>query len=257
MADGKIQVGRMEHYAIYIALVISMVTTFLLGVLLTESLFGTGLNYFGRLSEDAKIGKASASQVNQEAVIERGKKQQNVSFNGGTSFLTNLNDVLDGSIIPESSSASGTNLTGLFKYDVNATDQDASSIRGSYRSDGTIQLSAGNYDFKVIGFDINVWNDVPCDDFDPFDPFPCTRPPYDNLYVIVQRFNDDGLFIDLLVLRLWDNSGTALTSDALPQTIDLNDWDEVTVAAQGWSDQNPFHIDSFWSFGGPVTKLNW
>ncbi|MEK7584440.1 MAG: hypothetical protein AAB490_04285 [Patescibacteria group bacterium] len=61
MESKKIQVGRMEHYAIYIALVISMVTTFLLGVLLTESLFGTGLNYFGRLSEEAKIGKASAA----------------------------------------------------------------------------------------------------------------------------------------------------------------------------------------------------
>ena len=62
MESKKIQVGRMEHYAVYLALVISMVTTFLLGVLLTESLFGTGLNYFGRLAEDGSISGASARE---------------------------------------------------------------------------------------------------------------------------------------------------------------------------------------------------
>src|SRR3989344_2811095 len=62
MESKKIQVGRMEHYAVYLALVISMVTTFLLGVLLTESLFGTGLNYFGRLAEDGSISAASARE---------------------------------------------------------------------------------------------------------------------------------------------------------------------------------------------------
>lgn len=63
MADGKMQVGKVEHYAVYLALVISMVTTFLLGMLLTETLFGTGLNYFGNLSEENRLHSASAREL--------------------------------------------------------------------------------------------------------------------------------------------------------------------------------------------------
>lgn len=49
------------HYSVLIALVISTATTFLLGILITETFFNTGISYFAELPYAIKSHKAEAA----------------------------------------------------------------------------------------------------------------------------------------------------------------------------------------------------
>jgi hypothetical protein len=60
MPQKKQTVSAGMHYAVMLALVISLITTFLLGILITEVLWNTGLDYFGNLKRQAQIEKARA-----------------------------------------------------------------------------------------------------------------------------------------------------------------------------------------------------
>ncbi|OGY89568.1 MAG: hypothetical protein A3B30_02360 [Candidatus Komeilibacteria bacterium RIFCSPLOWO2_01_FULL_52_15] len=58
MPDKKTHVATITpgmHYTLFIALVLSLITTFFLGLLLEEALFGAGLNYFAYVREQGNV----------------------------------------------------------------------------------------------------------------------------------------------------------------------------------------------------------
>jgi len=52
------------HYTVVIALIISLITTFLLGMLLTETLWGSGLGYFNQIEKTAVMESRKARLMN-------------------------------------------------------------------------------------------------------------------------------------------------------------------------------------------------
>jgi hypothetical protein len=54
-----------EHYTVMLALVISLITTFLLGMLLTDTLWSGGLNYFSNVAREGQVNRMKASYIQQ------------------------------------------------------------------------------------------------------------------------------------------------------------------------------------------------
>jgi len=66
----KVAVSNSMHYTVVFVLIISVITTFLLGMLLTEVIFNTGLDYFSGVARQTRIEKSKAQMVSLPAKQE-------------------------------------------------------------------------------------------------------------------------------------------------------------------------------------------
>ena len=75
MTASKHMISSSEHYTVVVALMISLITTFLLGFLLTETLWGGGLRYFSDLSREGRQKKAYIQAIQNQLQAQQAKAQ--------------------------------------------------------------------------------------------------------------------------------------------------------------------------------------
>ena len=116
-------------------------------------------------------------------------------------------------------------ISGKYVYDSGVPDEDPDPHGGLYWHNSStfgIELKAGGFVFKTNPGDpclvIVLYNDCPYDQYDLFSS--------NNLQL------SNGMKVDEIMMRLKDDTGTALSSDALPTTAPvLSDWDEQHLIA--------------------------
>ena len=243
MADGKIQVGRMEHYAVYLALMISMVTTFLLGVLLTNSLFGEGLNYFGRLSQaDVTIKHARAGSLTGQSI---GITKSTMEIHTLSSVINQLppDDITWNSGFLEANNIGlGTTYTVTYTYDPSiAVDLDERPEIAIYTFDGPVTLKAGDLELATTGFKITVVNDGE-EDGSIIDAYRVDIDPF--------TYGD---YTMLIIPAIVIGQSNILSSTTLPSNVNVKRFD--TTSFSGVRADNQFYVEGdWWAFVGTVEK---
>ena len=147
-------------------------------------------------------------------------------------------------------------IKGKYTYDSGAIDSNPDPTIGEYWYNSSpcgIEVKAGGFVFKTnpndVNFAIAIANDL------AYYPY-----LFGDLYEIVS-FNNSNLSNDLVYMIAWvliDESGTALSSDALPTTApDLSKWNQSTSALrlgliiEGY---DPYNYSRFFLIQADVTK---
>jgi hypothetical protein len=129
-----------------LVLVISMVTTFLMGMLLTETLWGQGLDYFGSLKKQTKLSGAYAASAADPYLYDRTKSYYLVSIKG------TVNSLGQGVFLFDESVRIGTPLVGEYIFAIPQNDalpDDPQS--GLYVLRAPYKVTVGNYTFNSAG----------------------------------------------------------------------------------------------------------
>lgn len=250
MADGKMEVGRVEHYAVYLALVISMITTFLLGMLLTESLFGEGLSYFDRLSRmNLRVNRAGAQSIARESIDITKSSLEIHTLSSVVNRLPDEGVIWNSDFLKANKIEVGTPYSVTYTYDPSiAVDLDERPEIAIYKFDGPVTIKAGNLELSTNGFKITVVNDG--EEYEGI---------IDAYRVDIDPFTY-GDYSMLVIPAVVIGQSNILSSTALPSNVNVNRFDITSFS--GIRGDNKFYVGDdeysvegdWWGFGGTVGK---
>lgn len=245
------------HYALFLALVISLITTFLLGLLLTETLWGTGLNYFDRLSYEGRVKQTFAQRYEgptdppteplPEPLPDPSKKKE------ATHVFESVVDQLPSgdyneSYLVDNDIELGTKFKMTYSYDpALAIDINEHPGVGDYEIDGPILLEAGDLDVVSDSFRVRVFNNI------PYTVQMVDGSQHEEMvdgYRIDVRFVYEGYDTFILAVVLGPNdifSSTALPEKFNPREFTVENLSGIQATSVDYS-------TPVWGFAGPVTK---
>ena len=143
---------------------------------------------------------------------------------------------LEGQINP------GDIITGTYTYDsLTADSSPLDPIQGNYWHYGPpagISLSVGGFEFQTnpadVEFHLAIRNDI--------------QPGGEDIYAIVSYNNlalSNGTLVEDIYWQLYDPTGDALSSDALPITApSLPDWEQNSLTLRGGTRLEPFAVEA-------------
>jgi hypothetical protein len=143
---------------------------------------------------------------------------------------------LEGQINP------GDTITGTYTYDSLTVDSSPlDPIQGNYSHYGPpagISLSVGGFEFQTdpadVEFHLAIRNDI--------------QPGGEDIYAIVSYKNlalSNGTLVEDIYWQLYDPTGDALSSDALPTTApSLPDWEQNSLTLRGGTRLEPFAVEA-------------
>ncbi len=231
MAKNKHMVNASEHYTVVIALMISLVTTFLLGFLMTETLWGGGLRYFSNIASEGKAKKSyndylKSLQVQgaNAAVLSIPKKYYRVDFDGVVSDL-------GPGVLLFNAMNRGASVTGTYYFGIPANDLLPENFTvGHYVSNLPYVVNVADYVFRNTGqYDTWVWNATPGEGVTIPDSYKTIETSVSGIDNTPGTAGTPSTPISSIEFNLNFTSQSALTTDGLPTSYSPNPYNEMKV----------------------------
>jgi len=219
MDKTKQTVSHGMHYTVMIALVISLITTFLLGILLTEVVWGTGLDYFSALKKQAKVEKSQAAMMKHLHLVAL---KDNITGSPSGKLVAQatgeilLVQDLNGKLNDTVQVGGEMTITYIFDPGAEGTPHPIAPNSTHYYFDMNMTSQVGDYTFVTDQYEMIVENDFGAHSI---------RDVYQaNVWATPHETTSGDLWLHSALVSLRDKTAQVFDSETIPTNINVDDF---------------------------------